>query len=182
MWIAHLLTVSRVPLALAFWPIAAQPAMATAVLAAAAATDLVDGRVARWARAHGATGRVATLGAWLDPVCDKIFAVLVLAAIAVELHAPLAILALIGARELVVGPAAIVYRVTSLHRRFPYEGAATIGKLATATQFLAIGALVLHLAAALALAMLAAALGLAAAAAYLRRAIRPVGPASRAAS
>jgi phosphatidylglycerophosphate synthase len=183
MWTAHLLTLSRVPLALAFWPVAAQPAAAIAVLAAAAATDLVDGRVARWARAHGASGRAATLGAWLDPVCDKIFAVLVLAALAVSLHTPLFVLAMIGARELVVGPLAIVYRFTSLHHRYVYEGAAPIGKLATATQFVAIGALVLHLAAALALAILAGALGLFAAAAYVHRALsHPAGRASPAAS
>lgn len=62
---ADVLTVIRVPLAVAFvaWP---DPVGRLLVLAGAAVTDLLDGRVAR---RFGAS----RLGAFLDPVADKLF-------------------------------------------------------------------------------------------------------------
>lgn len=62
---ADVLTVIRVPLAVAFvaWP---DPVGRILVLAGAAVTDLLDGRVAR---RFGAS----RLGAFLDPVADKLF-------------------------------------------------------------------------------------------------------------
>jgi cardiolipin synthase len=62
---ANVVSLSRVPLALAF---AAFPAVGIriAVLAGAAATDLLDGALARRLGP-------SRLGAWMDPVADKIF-------------------------------------------------------------------------------------------------------------
>jgi len=62
---ANLVSLSRVPLALAF---AAFPAVEVrlAVLVGAAATDLLDGWLARRLGP-------SRLGAWMDPVSDKIF-------------------------------------------------------------------------------------------------------------
>jgi len=62
---ANLVSLSRVPLALAF---ALFPAVGVrvAVLAGAAATDLLDGALARRLGP-------SRLGAWMDPVADKIF-------------------------------------------------------------------------------------------------------------
>lgn len=169
MWVAHLLTLTRVPLAALFWLAAPRPTVALVVLAVAATTDLVDGRVARAARRRGATGRFADAGAWLDPLCDKLFAVTVLAALAIRTGAPLGLLVLIGARELIVGPLAILYRVTPLRRRYHQDfHASRAGKLATAGQFVAIAAIVLALPGTLPLAVAAAALGLVATAGYLR--------------
>ncbi|MBZ0238064.1 MAG: CDP-alcohol phosphatidyltransferase family protein, partial [Deltaproteobacteria bacterium] len=59
MWLAHALTVIRLPLAALFWVLATRPPYAAAVIAAAALTDMLDGRVARRALRRGAAGRVA---------------------------------------------------------------------------------------------------------------------------
>ncbi len=62
---ANLVSVSRLPLAAAF---ALSPSVSVriGVLAAAAGTDLLDGALARRLGA-------SRLGAWMDPVADKIF-------------------------------------------------------------------------------------------------------------
>ena len=64
---ADLLTAIRLPLAVAF-PLAAEPVVRLAILAAAAGSDLLDGTVAR---RYGAS----RLGAVLDPVAVKLFMV-----------------------------------------------------------------------------------------------------------
>jgi cardiolipin synthase len=62
---ADLLTAIRLPLAVAF-PLASEPAVRLAILAAAAGSDLLDGTVAR---RFGAS----RLGSVLDPIADKLF-------------------------------------------------------------------------------------------------------------
>ena len=160
LWLANLLTLSRLPLAGLFWLVATDRAWAVTVLVIAGLTDLADGRLARRARRRsGATDE--GVGGWLDPLGDKLFAVTVLAALAVRLDAPLPVLALIGARELVLAPLVTIYRVTSLRRRHPVAlRADRAGKLATAAQSLALGAVVLDLRGTIVLAAVAAALGL----------------------
>lgn len=171
-WLAHALTVVRIPLAVAFWLSAADPARAAAVLGVAATTDLLDGSVARLARRRGADPRTADLGAWLDPACDKLFAAVVLVALAVQLGTSWGLIALIGARELVVVPLVIVYRLGPVRRRYRHDfRAAPIGKVTTAAQFVAIAAIVLDAPGRVALAVAAAALGVAAAAEYVARAV-----------
>jgi len=174
MWLAHLLTLARIPLAIAFWLVASRPVWAAAVIGLAAATDLVDGGVARRARRHGG-GRVrwAGAGAWLDPLCDKTFAIVVLVALAVKRDVDVGLLLLIGTRELVLVPLALVYRLTPLHARFHLDfRAAPAGKAATVAQFIAIGALILEVPGAPLLAVAAAIAGLYAAGRYLARARR----------
>jgi cardiolipin synthase (CMP-forming) len=173
MWAAHLLTVSRIPLALAFWAVATRPTWGVLVLATAALTDVFDGAVARRAVRRGATGRWTRIGGWLDPVCDKVLAVSVLGAIAVQLDVPLYYLALIGARELVLVPVAIAYRLSALRSRVRYEfRAARIGKLATAAQFVAVIAIVVDHPWYPALAGIAGVIGVAAASHYLGHGVR----------
>jgi len=72
---ANLVSLSRIPLALVF---AAFPGVAVrlAVLAGAAATDLLDGWLARRLGP-------SRLGAWMDPVSDKIFMFTAFAVLAV---------------------------------------------------------------------------------------------------
>ena len=171
MWLAHLLTVVRIPLAAVFWLVATRPLWALVVLAIAAATDVLDGRVARRARRLGATGTLAELGAWLDPLCDKVFAITVLLALGVRLHVPVIELLLIGAREAILVPLVIVYLATPLRRRFRYDfRSAPAGRYATIGQFLAVTAIVLDVSFAGIFVVLAAALGLYAAARYIERA------------
>ena len=174
MWLAHLLTVARIPLAAAFWLVAERPLWAIAVLGVAAVTDLIDGRVARWAsRRTAPTGRWADAGAWLDPLCDKTFAITVLAALAVQRDVSIGLLLLIGARELVLVPLAVLYRLTRLHERFRYDfHSVPAGKRATIAQFIAILAVMCAVPGATFFAIGAAIVGLDAAARYLARARR----------
>jgi phosphatidylglycerophosphate synthase len=172
MWLAHLLTVARIPLAVAFWLVAPHPHWAVSVLGVAALTDLADGHVARRARQRAPqTGRWADAGAWLDPLCDKTFAITVLTALAVRLDVGIGLLLLIAARELVLVPLALIYRLTPLHDRFRYDfRSMPAGKHATIAQFLAIVAILLEVPGATVLAIGAAIVGLDAAARYLARA------------
>ena len=165
MWLAHALTLSRIPLAALLWWTWGQPGPSVAVLAVAALTDTADGRVARWARRRGAGG--PDIGGWLDPAVDKLFVAAVLAAVA--LHAPIAhraaVIALIGARELMLVPLTALY----LARRRPHIAlrAHAFGKIATIAQFIALCVIALAPDDALPAAVVAGALGLAATGHYI---------------
>jgi cardiolipin synthase (CMP-forming) len=180
----NLLSASRLPLGGLFWAVLG-PGPETVelpfgVLAAAAATDVLDGYLAR-RRGVDPAG----VGSWLDPICDKLFVGAVLAALYVERHVPLSLLALVVTRELLQLPMALVYRTSETLRRWLHYDfrASGLGKAATVCQFLAVSALVAQPALERAspraagyavgwrLAELAFALGLAALADYIRRAI-----------
>jgi phosphatidylglycerophosphate synthase len=164
MWPAHALTLVRIPLALAIACSYGRPALVVALIVAAAASDAADGNVARWLKRRGAT--TPDIGGWLDPLIDKIFVAIVLATIVVATH-DLAIVALIGARELVLVPLLAIYLATRRDR--PRLSADPIGKLATIAQFAALAVAVAHPTWALPPAMLAAVLGLAAVVHYVVR-------------
>ena len=165
MWVAHALTLSRIPLALALVWMWGDPAWSAALLALAAVTDAADGRIARWVKRRG--GRGPDIGGWLDPAVDKLFVAIVLAAIAFHTH-DLVVIALVGAREIVLVPLLAIY----LARRTPHRAlrADVFGKIATIAQFLALGVIALAPACALPAAGLAAALGLIAAGHYVAKA------------
>lgn len=164
-WLAHALTLSRIPLALALWWAWGDPAWWVAIVAIAGLTDTADGRVARRARRRGAGG--PDIGGWLDPAVDKLFVAIVLAAVWV--HAPIAhrtaVIALIGARELVLVPLIALY----LARRRQHRAlrADRFGKLATVAQFIALCVIALAPAYALPAAIGAGGLGLVAAGHYI---------------
>lgn len=171
MWFAHILTLSRIPLAAALWWVWGDPVWSVALLALAALTDAADGTVARWAKRRGATG--PDIGGWLDPAVDKLFVAIVLAAIWTHTHA-LALIALVGARELVLVPLIAVY----LARRVPHLPlrADRFGKLATIAQFLALCIMAVAPGAALPAAVIAAVLGLVAAGHYVAKAVGARAP------
>jgi CDP-diacylglycerol--glycerol-3-phosphate 3-phosphatidyltransferase len=104
-----------------------EPSAALLVFLGAAATDAIDGPLAR--RRGGTTA----LGAALDPLADKILVVGVLAALALRGIAPLWAVVLIFARELV----AIELRARSSHA----VAASTDGKAKTVLQVAAVAAL-----------------------------------------
>src|SRR5258708_4637576 len=166
------LSLVRLPLGGLFWVTLAQgpgrAELSFGVLAAAAASDVLDGWVAR-RRGTPPAG----MGSWLDPICDKLFVGAVLAALYVERRAPLSLLALIVTRELLQLPMALVYRTsTTLRRWLRYDFRASfLGKGATVVQFAAVSAVLLDAAVAWRLATLAFILGLLALADYVRRAI-----------
>lgn len=169
MWLANALTVSRIPIAVVFWLTYGDWRWSLGLVALAAATDAADGNVARWARRRTGDTRPSA-GEWLDPVADKLFIVIVLAAIQVHDPAPWALIALILAREIVLIPLAAVYRLLVHGRGQHAFQAGALGKAATIAELFAIGALILRNGAVLPLAIAAAVLGLLAVGQYIVRA------------
>jgi len=169
----NLLSLSRIPLGGLFWgALARGPGHVLepfAVLAAAGVTDVLDRYLARRRDGINPPG----MGAWLDPICDKLFVAAVLAALYVQRRTPPLLMALIVSRELLQLPIALCYRaIPTLRRWLQYDfRASALGKAATIAQFLAVSALILAHRAAWPLAVLAFGLGLCALADYLRRAV-----------
>jgi len=167
----NLLSLARLPLGALFWIVlGATPGRALpglAVLAAAAATDVLDGIAARRSGAD-----LAGVGSWLDPLCDKLFVGAVLGALHFQRGVPLRVLALIVGRELLQLPMSLVYRAFPTLRHFLHYDfrASRLGKAATISQFLAITALIVGLPFRLPVAC-AFGLGIVALADYVRRAI-----------
>jgi CDP-diacylglycerol---glycerol-3-phosphate 3-phosphatidyltransferase len=113
-------------------------------------------------------------GAWLDPVCDKVFVAAVLGAIWLHFRPPLGWLALILGREIVQLPLSLAYLAApSLRHWLRYDFRASLpGKAATVMQFAAIAALMFRHPAAQVLALAAFVTGMIAISDYLRRAVR----------
>jgi phosphatidylglycerophosphate synthase len=133
MWPAHIVTLLRIPLAVAIALAYGRPAIVVALIVAAATSDAVDGNLARWLKRRGK--REPDIGGWLDPAADKIFVVVVLVAIVIHTHS-FAIVALIGARELLLLPLLAIYLAT--RRDHPALHADWLGKIATIAQFAAL--------------------------------------------
>lgn len=172
MWLAHALTLSRIPIAVVFWLTYGDVRISLSLVVLAALTDAADGNVARWARRRSSdTGPSA--GEWLDPLADKAFILIVLAAIQVHDPAPWWLVGLIIARELVLLPLAAIYRVVSRGRREHAFQAEAIGKAATIAELVAIATLIVYRPIVAPLAITAAALGLLAAIHYIVRATQP---------
>lgn len=129
------LTLSRLVLAGLVWLAVSEPGVLLGLMITAAVTDVLDGWLAR------RLGREGGAGAWLDPLCDKVFVLSALAAVWVARRPPAWLLPVIGAREIlqVLAWAALRGRV-----RFDFR-AARIGKAATVLQFAAVGTILLGL-------------------------------------
>jgi len=166
---ANVLTLSRIPFGIAFWFVTDRPIWAVAVLIVGGATDLVDGAVARRSGQAGRNG----VGAWLDPVCDKFFVLSMVAALLTVRRPETWMVVAIVAREIVVVPLALVYRlVPGVRRRLSYDfRAGRPGKLATVAQFAALTAILFRFEVLPWIAALAGIVGLAAAGDYIRRAV-----------
>lgn len=123
--VADALTVVRIPLAVAF-VLAPSSTARLWILAAAAATDLVDGQVAR---RFGAS----RLGSFLDPVADKLFMVCAFGVVAASGQLALYEIAGVLLRDLV---ATIAFAVTYLSRRPAAIPARAGGKAVTVAQVL----------------------------------------------
>lgn len=181
--VPNLLSLSRIPLGVVFWfTLGPTPTLAYgafAVMALAALTDVLDGYLARRQAAPAAGGSSAAAepgggtGAWLDPICDKLFVASVLVAIIVRRHPPLWLVALILSRELVQLPIGVLYRFwPAFHSWLRYDfRASPLGKGATVAQFTAIAALIVGHPWIRLFAFLSFVLGIAALVDYFRRAI-----------
>jgi cardiolipin synthase (CMP-forming) len=148
----NLLSLLRLPLAVAF-PFAARSKNgALLVLAVAGLTDVLDGYLARRA------GETTTTGAVLDPVADKLFALSVVGTLIAQGKIPRWGVPALLAREILEAPLLLWVLL-----RPPEEGSAPVevrsmvpGKLATVAQFAAVMAAI-ELPAALPAALAAAA-------------------------
>ncbi|MEI8254652.1 MAG: CDP-alcohol phosphatidyltransferase family protein [Deltaproteobacteria bacterium] len=163
---ANLLSLARVPLGVAAIVMRAHPVAILALVAAAALSDVLDGRVARRA------GGDHTVGAWLDPVCDKAFVLAVVIGIWIERRPPAWILLALMARDALIVPPVLVHFATHGRRARALEfRARPLGKATTVVQFMVIVAVMLgRIVIAGPLAVLAGVLGVAAAADYAVRA------------
>lgn len=168
---ANLMSLSRIPMGLAVWLAPGSRALLLTLMGLAAASDVLDGWLAR--RAPGRRAEPGHIGHWLDPVCDKVFVIAVLAALAVALETPLWQLLLIGTRELLQLPLLAAHFLgghrLGLPSRLDFR-AGVPGKAATVAQFFAIGAIVVALRAVWLWCAIASTLGLISAAYYVRRA------------
>jgi cardiolipin synthase len=130
-----LLSLSRLPLALAFPFVWSRPPLAIGVLGLAALTDVLDGFAAR------RLNQVTETGAVLDPIMDKTFVLAVTATlIAARVVTPQEA-ALLATREIVELPLVayvVLFRVAGDRR------ANLAGKLTTVLQFIAVGAMLVH--------------------------------------
>jgi CDP-diacylglycerol--glycerol-3-phosphate 3-phosphatidyltransferase/cardiolipin synthase len=103
------------------------------VVAVAAASDWIDGRLAR------RTGRASAIGAFIDPVADKIFALVALVTLALEGSIPAWTLPLLLTRDIGVSVGALLLVAGG---RRPRVKARRPGKAVTWLQFAAIGILI----------------------------------------
>jgi cardiolipin synthase len=168
----NLLTLSRIPLAALVWLYPTSWGFVLGLMLLAGTTDVLDGWWERRLRATRPGREAPGIGVWLDPLCDKIFVVSLLAALAVAFRLPAYLLPLIAAREILQTLAAVGSKILpALRGRLRFEfRAAIVGKAATASQFLSIGAILAKSPWTLTFSVMTGVLGLVAAAYYVGRA------------
>jgi cardiolipin synthase len=175
----NVLTLARVPLAGLLWVAPGNALYLFTLGVIAAVTDMLDGRVARALRARrlargqrtGGLGEAQAVGAWLDPLCDKIFVMSAVATVYVGWQPPLVVLALICTRELVLLPLMLLYELLCKHRQqkpLDFRAGAT-GKATTVAQFASVAAVILVPSMVWPLAVTACLAGLVTAAVYMGR-------------
>lgn len=131
--LANTITALRFPLAGMFLFAGARGRLG--ILAAAAASDMVDGLLAR------RTGRQTRLGAAMDPIADKAFLVTALITIAGDERVPRWTLPLLLGRDIGVAAGAAILSA----RGVPLSmSARSAGKVVTWLQFVGIGAIAIR--------------------------------------
>jgi CDP-diacylglycerol--glycerol-3-phosphate 3-phosphatidyltransferase len=134
----NLISLSRLLMAAAFVRWSTNPLAAVAILCMAGISDWLDGWVAK------RLGQETPFGALLDPVCDRLFVVPVLATLVVVHGLPLWELGVMIARDVVnsLGALALlIHRPERLAALSPRRS----GKIVTSLQFWAVVHVVLHL-------------------------------------
>jgi cardiolipin synthase (CMP-forming) len=129
-----LLSLARVPLALAFPFVVEETAWALAVIVLAGVTDVLDGYCAR------RFGQATPTGAALDPITDKLFVLTVAVTLVVTGRFSLGAVLLLSTREVLELPLVVWFALSPRARSARAEKpmANALGKLATALQFLAV--------------------------------------------
>jgi phosphatidylglycerophosphate synthase len=165
------LTLLRIPLAALVWVKPGCAPCTLTLMVIAGVSDVLDGALARWVRRREGREGERDAGAWLDPLCDKIFVVSALLSVFVSLRPPVWMVLLIAARELAQVPLVAFLRFRGVVRTFDFR-AALIGKLATVLQFGAVAAILFRHPSQAPLAVAAGVLGLASSLYYFLRAAR----------
>lgn len=171
----NLMTLSRVPLAALLWLRPYSPGYVISLMFLAGVTDVLDGWLERrMLRAEGRSADQAPrTGLWLDPICDKIFALSVLAVVWVTRHPPVYLLLLIVAREIIQVVVGLVWELLPAAKSRSFGFQATLsGKITTIAQFFAIAVILMDHPWQVPLAIATGALGIASAAFYIVRAWR----------
>jgi CDP-diacylglycerol--glycerol-3-phosphate 3-phosphatidyltransferase/cardiolipin synthase len=127
----NLISMLRLPLAAAFPFVARKPEAALAVLSAAALTDVLDGWLAR------RRDETTAIGAVVDPIADKVFAVTVMGMLRKQRKMPRWGVVALVTREILEAPLVIwVLANPPVRGTQRVEARANLpGKLATAVQF-----------------------------------------------
>lgn len=122
----------------AAWAVTADhDTLALAMFAFAGLSDLADGFIARrW-------GFTSRFGAWLDPIADKLLMLLCFVALLRVSAAPLWLVGLVIARDVIIATGALLARMLGLPMRI---APVTIGKASTAVQVGYVGIILLLLA------------------------------------
>lgn len=155
----------RVPMAFAFPWVASDPWLALGLLAAAGASDVLDGYLAR------RLGQATATGAVVDGVTDKLFMLSVVGTLLVTDKLPLWGVLLLGARDLGEAPLVVWWMLSPPQRKIRAEDpkANVPGKVATVLQFAAVVASILRSPSLVPLLACAGIVGLGAAVSYWRR-------------
>ena len=171
---ANLMSLLRVPLAVVALVLRAHPIAVLALMAAAAVSDMLDGFMAR------RTDGDHRVGEWLDPVCDKVFVLAVVAGVWIQRRPPLWLLLALIVREVLVVPPILAHLAAPGREARRLEFRARIaGKATTVVQFATLVALMLgRMDLARPAAVLAALLGCAAGIDYALRARALLAPRS----
>jgi cardiolipin synthase len=131
---ANQLTLLRILLVpvFALFMLYGQAGLALFTFVVAGATDALDGLIARW------TGQVTTIGAWLDPVADKLlvatmFVMLTVPGLGMPQRLPLWLTVLVLSRDIVIVATVTVVNLAVARRTFRPS---MLGKIATAVYVL----------------------------------------------
>ncbi len=130
--VANLLSLARIPLGITILALE-DPMAVAAVLAAGAATDLLDGAIARL------TGTQTEVGALLDPFCDRIFVFLALVSFLPSGHVEWAGFIILILRDLFTGGVFIVSKLAG--EPVPFHSRMG-GRVTTALQVVALFTLI----------------------------------------
>lgn len=169
---ANVLSLARLLLAALVWIRPHDGVFLVVLIGLAAVSDVLDGQLGR--RLHGPRRGTADVGAWLDPLCDKLFMASAAAVVVVAYDPPLFVVALVLLRDVLLAALVLVFRVAAGRDRFHGHDfrARVSGKAATAAQFAALLAVVFAPAWAPALAWLSGIVGLLAVAERVVLAVR----------
>ena len=169
MRVPGLLSLSRIPLAVAFPCALGRPGLAFGILMTAGITDVLDGWYAR------RFGQVTATGSALDAITDKLFVMTVAIALVAAGRLSPADVLLLSAREIGEIPLVLwlAWSPDARRARVEHPAANGTGKMATALQFASVSGALFHAPHVHVLVGVTAIAGAAAAFTYWRRALRP---------